>query len=210
MKKFITLTVLLSVFTISLFATNYEEMMAANIEKVYKVKTPAEFTELANQFKRIANVEKEKWMPGYYAAYSYVRATLLGEMETKENQKYLDLAQTEIDNIQKRNSKESEIYALQAFIYQLRITSPAKGYKYSKLSNEALTVAEKLNSENPRIYYLRGSNTLHTPKMFGGGKDKAKPLLEKAAAIFESQKTDNKLAPTWGNYHNNILLEKCN
>ncbi len=209
MKRIITLTVLLSVFAISLFANNYNEVMKENIEKIYNAETAAELTDLANQFQRIANVEKEKWMPGYYAAYCFTSATIVSNINTDEKHKYLDLAQAEIDKALKVTSEESEVYALQALIYQLRITDMSKGYKYSKLSLEALTVAEKLNPENPRIYYLRGSNSFHTPKMFGGGKDKARPLLEKAAAIFEAQKTDNKLAPTWGSYHNNILLKKC-
>ena len=210
MKRIITLTVLLSAFAISLFASNYEEVMKENIEKIYKAKTPSELIELANQFTRIANVEKGKWLPGYYAAYCFTRSTLIAEMEKEEAQKQLDLAQAEIDKAMKTGHDESEIYALQALVYQLRITDMSKGYKYSKLSNEALVVAEKLNSENPRVYYLKGSNTFHTPKMFGGGKEKAKPYLEKAAAMFAKQNPDDKLSPSWGAFHNNILLGQCN
>lgn len=210
MKKIIALTVLLVAITTTLFAKNYEETMAENIEKIYKSATPVELTNLANQFKRIANVEKGKWLPGYYAAYCFTRATVISEISNDEKQKNLDLAQAEIDKILESNSKESEIYALQAFVYQLRITNAVKGYKYSKLSMESLTVAEKLNPENPRIYYLKGSNTFHTPKMFGGGKEKAKPYLEKAAEMFEDQKPENKLSPSWGDYHCNELLKQCN
>jgi len=36
--------------------------MKENIEKIYKAKTPTELIELANQFTRIANVEKGKWL----------------------------------------------------------------------------------------------------------------------------------------------------
>jgi hypothetical protein len=86
----------------------------------------------------------------------------------------------------------------------------SKGYKYSKLAGESIEKAEKLNPENPRVYYLRGSNTFHTPKFFGGGAENAKPDLEKAAHIFSTQKPANKLAPSWGEYHNQQLLNKCN
>jgi len=209
MKKIITLSVLLSVFTINLFSSNYEEIMVTNIEKIYKATTPTELADLANQFQRIANVEKEKWMPGYYAAYCFTRATIVSNINTNEKHKYLDLAQAEINKTLKVTSEESEVYTLQALIYQLRITDMSKGYKYSKLTLEALTVAKKLNPENPRIYYLKGSNTFHTPKMFGGGKEKAKPFLIKAAGMFENQKDSNKLLPTWGSAHCNNLLRQC-
>jgi len=85
----------------------------------------------------------------------------------------------------------------------------SKGYKYSRLAAEAIGVAEKLNPQNPRVYYLRGSNTFHTPKMFGGGKEKAKPDLEKAASMFESQKSESEIAPSWGAEHNAGLLKQC-
>lgn len=209
MKTIIT-TIFIAAFASALFANNYEETMAKNIEKIYKSKTSTELTDLANQFQRIANVEKDKWLPGYYAAYCFTRSTVVSEMKTEEIHKQLDLAQAEIEKVLKVASKESEIFALQGLVYQLRITDAAKGYKYSSLSNEALAVAEKLNAENPRIYYLKGSNTFHTPKMFGGGKKKAKPFLEKAAEIFANEKAENKLSPSWGMNHCNELLKQCN
>ena len=210
MKTIITLTVLLAVFTSTAFSSNYEETMKTNIQKIQQSNSSDELTELAARFQRIANAEKDQWLPGYYSAYCYVSTTFFDEMNADDVHKQLDLAQAEIDKIVKIAPKESEIYALQAFIYQLRITDMSKGMKYSSLSNEALTTAEKLNPENPRVYYLTGSNTFHTPKMFGGGKEKAKPLFEKASKMFETQKPENELLPDWGKEHNNRLLGECN
>ena len=45
--------------------------------------------------------------------------------------------------------------------------------------------------------------------MFGGGKENAKPDLEKAAEMFENQKDTNELSPTWGSVHCNNLLQQC-
>ena len=130
-------------------------------------------------------------------------------MEAEKIHQQLDNAQNQIDKLLKNHDRESEIYALQAFIYQIRITDMSKGYKYSKLSNEALGLAEKLNPENPRVYYLRGTNTFHTPKMFGGGKENARPDLEKAARLFNTQSKENDLEPSWGAAHNQELLKLC-
>jgi hypothetical protein len=209
MKTMFTLTVLLAVLTSAAFSSNYEEAMKTNILKINESKSAAELTTLANQFQRISNAEKDKWLPGYYAAYCYVNATFFDELKAKEIHEYLDLAQAEIDKVQKLSPRESEIFALQAFIYQLRITDMSKGYKYSSLATEAINTAEKLNPDNPRVYYLRGSNTFHTPKMFGGGKEKAKPDLAKAAQMFETQKLESEIAPAWGAEHNGQLLKQC-
>lgn len=209
MKTIITTAVLLFAIASAAFPSNYEETMKAKIQKMYEVKNAGELSNLANQFQRIANAEPEKWLPNYYAAYSLVRSTFFDDMKNDNIHQQLDLAQTEIDKAKKKAPKESEIYALQAFVYQLRITDMSKGYKYSKLAGEAIGTAERLNPENPRVYYLRGSNTFHTPKMFGGGAANAKPDLEKAAGMFEAQKPESEIAPSWGAEHNKQLLQQC-
>jgi hypothetical protein len=130
-------------------------------------------------------------------------------MDADDTHKQLDKAQNIIDQLLKKKYNESEIYVLQTFIYQLRITDMSKGAKYSRKAAEAIAIAEKLNPVNPRVYYLRGSNTYHTPKFFGGGAEKAKPDLEKAAKMFETTEPKGTLLPSWGGDHNNHLLSQC-
>ena len=209
MKTILMFTILMTAFSATVFSANYEETMKVNIQKLNTEFTISGLTNLANQFERIANAETGKWHPGYYAVYCYVWATAVGEIPAEDKHKLLDLAQVQMDVLQKSFKKESEIFALQAFLYQMRITDMSKGFKYSSLASEALEEAEKINPNNPRIYYLRGNNTFHTPKAFGGGKEKAKPMFEKAAALFESQKPANAIEPAWGSEHNKQMLAEC-
>jgi hypothetical protein len=210
MKTILMFTILMTAFSSTVFSANYEETMKVNIQKLNTEFTISGLTSLANQFERIANTESGKWHPRYYTAYCYVWATAVGKMPAEDKHKLLDLAQSQMDILQKSFKKESEIFALQAFLYQMRITDMSKGFKYSSLASEALEEAEKLNPNNPRVYYLRGNNKFHTPKAFGGGKEKAKPMFEKAAALFESQKPANAIEPAWGSEHNKQMLAECN
>ena len=203
---FALLTLLLS---FPVFAADYEAAMKANVQKLNEAKTTAEFTVLAAQFERVANAEPSKWLPRYYVAYCYVSAITMNKLEAEEIHKQLDIAQKQLDLLEKSFKNESEILVLQAFVYQMRITDMAKGMKYSMLAGETLDEAEKLNANNPRIYYLRGMNTFHTPKAFGGGKEKAKPLFEKAKSLFGSQKPATSVDPNWGEFHNNQMLAEC-
>jgi len=209
MKTILMITILMTAFSAKVFSANYEETMKANIQKLNTEFTTAGLTNLASQFERIANAEPGKWHPKYYTAYCYVWATAIGEMPAEDKHKLLDMAQLQMDALLKTFKNESEIFALQAFAYQMRITDMSKGFKYSSLASEALEEAEKLNPNNPRVYYLRGNNTFHTPKAFGGGKEKAKPMFEKAAALFESQKPANAIEPAWGSEHNKQMLAEC-
>ena len=207
------LTILFSLltllFSLPVFAADYEATMKANVQKLNEAKTVTEFTELADQFERIANAEPAKWLPRDYVAYCYVSAITMNKLEAEEIHKKLDIAQIQLDMLEKSFKNESEIHVLQAFVYQMRITDMAKGMKYSMLAGEKLDDAEKLNANNPRIYYLRGMNTFHTPKAFGGGKEKAKPLFEKAKSLFASQKPASSIDPNWGEWHNNQMLTEC-
>jgi hypothetical protein len=209
MKKIVLLVLMVCALSFISGAADYKEVMAGNIQKMYQARTLDELTDLANQFDRISLAEKNEWFPGYYAAYCYGSIVIFCNVSNEERQKYLDMAQAQIDNILKRVQNESEIYVLQAFVYQLRITDASQGYTYSVKSNEALGQAERLNPGNPRVYYLKGSNTFYTPENYGGGPKVAKPLLEKAAKMFATQVIENKLLPNWGSEHNNQLLSQC-
>ncbi|MDO8952906.1 MAG: hypothetical protein Q7U86_09795 [Draconibacterium sp.] len=210
MKTILMLTILTLAFSVKGFSSSYEETMTANIQKMNVEFTTSGLTSLAGQFERIANAESGKWQPRYYAAYCYVWATAISEMPAGDKHKLLDLAQAQMDILLKSVKKESEIFVLQAFLYQMRITDMGKGMKYSGLASEALDEAEKLNPNNPRIYYVRGNNVYNTPKAFGGGKEKAKPLFAKASGLFETQKPANAIEPAWGSEHNNKMLAMCN
>lgn len=91
----------------------------------------------------------------------------------------------------------------------MRITDAATGMKFSVLSNEAIDKAIELNANNPRAYYCKGNNVLHTPAMFGGGKDNAKALFEKAAELFKKEESADRFNPTWGSEHNQQMLSYC-
>jgi hypothetical protein len=204
------LAFIMLLFSFPVFAADYEETMKTNIQKIGEAKTLADYTALASQFERIANVEKDKWHPAYYAVLCYVNAVAMLQLSEDEKSAQLDKAQPIMDNLEKNFKNESEVFALQGFLYEMRIMEMASAMKYSSLATEVLEEAEKLNPANPRVYYLQGMNIFHTPKAFGGGKEKAMPLFGKAKSLFESQKPASALYPNWGEWHNNHMLAECN
>ena len=70
--------------------------------------------------------------------------------------------------------------------------------KYAPLAQEALTMARKLNEENPRVYLLEAQDKFYTPEQFGGSKTKARELFELAQKKFETFKPATELDPNWG------------
>ena len=66
----------------------------------------------------------------------------------------------------------------------------------------------QLNPNNPRLYYLQGAGIFGTPEQFGGGKEKAKPVFEKAVALFKSGNV-KALYPRWGQKQAEDMLAQC-
>lgn len=207
--------VLLLVLTLSLssvFAQNssYEGIMKKNIDLLYEASNESDYQILTNSFEIIANKEETKWLPLYYVGLTKVYMSYSVKDSDKKDL-YLDEAQKFLDKAFTLNSNESELIVLQGFLHQARISvSPvSRGQKYSVLANNSFDKAEKINSENPRIYYLKGMSVLNMPKMFGGGKENALPLFQKAKEKFDKFTVLNELYPNWGSQSNEQRLNYC-
>ncbi len=188
----------------------YYKNMGQNLQKFGTAQTIEDWQTLANQFDRIANVEKTEWLPSYYAAQSTIFMSFQEQDKSKVDA-YLDQAQKFLDRAMEIKQDESEIHVLQGLLYQARIgVDPmARGQKYSMMASSCFEKAKELNAENPRIYYLEGMSVMNTPEMFGGGKKNALPLLQLANEKFEKFAPSTQLSPNWGKENNLEQLSIC-
>ena len=211
MKK-IALLLVLTISLSNVFSQNpsYNEVMKKNKDLFVKASNISEYQDVANKFEIVVNKETTKWLPLYYVALAKV---FMSHKEKDGDKKdlYLDDAQKFVDKALAINSNESEIIVLQGFLHQARISvSPiSRGQRYSSMSNNSFSKAAKINSENPRAYYLMGMNVLNTPAMFGGGKEKALPLFQKAKQKYDNFIVSNELLLNWGAKGNKERLEYC-
>ncbi len=122
------------------------------------------------------------------------------EPDPAKKDEMLDQAQKFLDQAMAIAPNESELYMLQGFLYPSRINIDpmARGMKYIGEMNKALDKALELNPDNPRVYYLRATMTLHTPEAYGGGAAKALPLYRAADEKFRIFKPKTELSPNWG------------
>jgi len=188
---------------------DYVGAMLNTITMMNEVSGIEETVRCANMFERIGRVERDKWMPYYYAAYSLVVLSY-DVKDMTERDEILDIAQGLLDSAMYRAPGESEVHVLQAFLYPSRIlVDPAgRGMTYVEKMFQSLEKAKSLNPDNPRIYFMEAVNLLNMPPSFGGGPEVAKPLFETAAEKFKAFQTDDPLWPSWGEKENSIELEK--
>lgn len=199
MKKLMITLVLVSLFCVGFSNEAYQKAMSLSIEKLFQSKSIPEYVEVANQFERISKIEKTEWQPLYYASFAYIMISYQEPDNSKKDQ-YLDQAQKYLDQAMAIESNESELYMLQGFLYPSRINIDPmnRGMTYIAEMNKALDKSLALNSDNPRVYYLRATMTLHMPEAYGGGAAKAFPMYEIAVEKFKIFKPKTAVSPNWG------------
>ncbi|MBN2613504.1 MAG: hypothetical protein JXB00_18255 [Bacteroidales bacterium] len=209
MKK-MTLTLVLTVLTLSLFSQDYNRAMLDGIDSLNHIKKMEDFQQVANYFERIADAEPNEWLPGYYAAYCYIVLSFR-EQDAAKKATIVNKGENLVNKILKIKSEESEIYALQGMLYQAFITLDYQNNatEYSMKAEASFDKAIELNPENPRSYYLKGMNLMYTPEAYGGGMKAACPLITRANELFENFTKANDLMPDWGKDYNAQLLKKC-
>ncbi len=210
---------LLSSFVIcSEYSDRYYKSMDKGIEMFDSSKTEVDFLKVSNYFYRISQVIKTDWLSSYYYAYANTSLSMMQE-DNDLKEEYLDKALNILapfDTLKTASLDSiamSEIYTLRAMIYvgKIFINPMINGMKYGPLSEQNIEKAKKLNVTNPRPYYLSGQSKFYTPSAFGGGVDKALPILKDALDYYDNFKP-KKYWPNWGyddcKYLYNQALEK--
>lgn len=177
----------------------YESAMKANIARLDSMTMKNNQLEVANNFTRIGDAEKNQWLPYYYAAYALAKK---GITDSKANRDELADKATELLNkssaiLGKENSEIDVVRSMIATAHLL--VDPQSTYMtYGPESSDWLKKAIALDSTNPRPYLVTAEGVFNTPESFGGGKDAAKPLFDKAAQLFSTFKPATALSPDWG------------
>lgn len=209
--------VMLSVFLSFIFLTSaladdkYEKAMRSNLEKIDAAQSSEDLIKVANNFERIANAEKDKWLPYYYSSMLYVLASFRDSVNTQRDI-YLDKAVEFINKADSLEPDNSEIYTMKGMIGQARmqIDPMNRWQKYGTESSGNFKRAMEIDTLNPRPEYLIGVGTFYTPVEFGGGPAAAKPILENSLKKYEQFKPENDLMPNWGKEFVEQILEQIN
>lgn len=164
-----------------------------------------DWRELANSFKRIADVEKTEWLPYYYAAYSHVMTGYMlagsgGTGFADKTDPEADQAEALLNKAEEIGKESSEIYCIRKMIASLRLTADPMNRYQTQLGiiSSSLAKAKALDPANPRISLLEGQDKFYTPEEYGGSKAEAKVLFEDAVKKFEAFKPASIIHPQWG------------
>lgn len=208
MKPILILTViLLSVVELYGQEDKFTRAMLGNIKKAESAITLNDYQDLANSYARIAEAEKSEWTPWYYAALYNLLINFQDTIDVRK-EKYISLAQRQIEAGLKIRPDETEFFVLKIMSYFAEMAvDPMKGMTLMGEVNSLISQAKTVNPDNPRIYLEEAEAVYNIPPEFGGGKEKAMPILLLAKEKFDKFTSVDPLAPSWGKDRCEELLE---
>ncbi|PLX02929.1 MAG: hypothetical protein C0595_08840 [Marinilabiliales bacterium] len=209
-KSMLAITLVMMSLTAVSGTNSFDKLMKENLKALRVNTEDVNFIELADNFAKIAENNPNRFEPLYYSAYCYIIGSWQFDNPATKTE-LLSKANVAIDKGLLLSPENDELLVLKAFYYQAMImTNPQKfGQPYSIKASELFSKVQGLEPSNPRAQFLLAQNTYYTPVEYGGGKDRALPLFEKAAGFFKSQDTSNYLAPIWGEQTNKQMILKC-
>ena len=204
-----TLSLLFLFLSVSIAAIcqseRYESAMKAHVDRLDSLKSAAEWLDAANAFERIAEAEKNQWLPYYYASLGQVMTGFMSgtpgtPFGADKTDPIADKAEQLVLKAEAISKENSEIFVLKKMIASLRmLADPMNRWQtFGPQAAEFLQQAKKLNPDNPRVYYLEGQDKFYTPEEFGGSKTEAKALFEESMKKYEAFKPESPLHPQWG------------
>jgi hypothetical protein len=203
--------ILFSFCSTLLFANDkYEQVMQTNIQSIYKAQTAEEMQQSINIFERIGAAEKSKWEPFYYASFGYIMMATREEDGAKRDV-LLDKATQVLEKASAIQKNDSEIIALEGFIYMMRVTvDPAtRGQQYSGLAMQTFGKALGLNPNNPRAMALMAQMEFGTAQFFKSPTTSACEKATNAIAMFDATSSVGPLAPRWGKETAMQVAKQC-
>jgi hypothetical protein len=200
------ITVLFSTLAGKAQNEKFNQAMLANIEKSKTATTQADFQDLANNFERIASARKTEWTAWYYAAF-YNLVLNFREPDMTKKMKYVTLAEEQIEAGLALKPEETELMVIRVMSYYAEMAiDPAKGMSLLGEANALIDKAKSINPDNPRIYMEQAEAINAMPAEFGGGVEKARPILLLAKEKFDKFVPADQLAPDWGKDRCELLL----
>jgi hypothetical protein len=207
MKKLLVVVSMLLMANVN--AQKFEAAMEKGMMQFKDAKSPEEMLATSAFFERVAEAEKDKWLPYYYAAQTQILAAWMNPKSDKD--KLAEKANSLILKAELISANNSEIYCLKQMtaVLQLTVDAMNRWQTYGAIASEAIAKAKAADTSNPRPYLLEGQYLMNVPEAFGGGKAVAKKILEKSLTLFESFQSASPFHPNWGKDQATTALAAC-
>ncbi len=198
------LIVLVPIFVLAQSETTIDSLIIKGKQKLHQAVNVWEEQDLVAArafFERLQTDPTYPWLIHYYIALADYRliSFCFSKKDKDKVKQYIDDGIEHLKACLELNEDFAEAHSLLSLLYGNKIgTNPLLGMTLGPKSGIEMEKAMELQSHNPRTHLIAGLSANFTPKLFGGGKKKAKIAFQKAIAYFDLFKLENPLLPDWG------------
>ncbi|MBL7905542.1 MAG: hypothetical protein JNL22_11020 [Bacteroidales bacterium] len=189
----------------------YYQAMGENLGGYAQCRSVEDFQALGNTFARIAETEKNEWLPAYYHAHCYIIMSFIEQADPKKKDAYLDVAEKSINRITEMAPGEADVFALQAMFYTARlVVNPMeRGQQYGMLSGQAIGRAMGIDPTNPRARLIKLQNDMGTAQFYGKDVTEFCEQARTLVAGWDNFKPVSPLHPNWGKDQAEGIVKSC-
>ncbi|MEJ2627470.1 MAG: tetratricopeptide repeat protein [bacterium] len=162
---------------------------------------PADMQQARAYFERLLSDTTYPWLIHYYIGYIDMRLfhVFFSEESKEEAKLFIENGIEHVEKAVEIKDDFGEGYALLSSLLGNKISlNPMLGMTLGMKSGIMISRAFKLAPENPRVSLIAGESAYYTPRIFGGGKEKAMENLKKAIEFFQTNQPQSSLHPSWG------------
>lgn len=205
MKRIIIILIAFISFS-SMAQGNYEKGMA----KAFELWSSQKPTEAANMFERIASVEKDNWLPSYWAAYVNIIHSF-GEKDKNKLTAQLNKAQDLLNDATAISKENPEIMIVQALLHTAWIAYDGQTYgmKLSGSVAQLYAKAQGIDPTNPRVILNKAEWDMGSAKFFGQDTKPFCKDVERSLELFANFKAESAFHPDWGEDRAKQILQDC-
>jgi hypothetical protein len=170
-----------------------------------------DFQQVANQFDRIANVEKGNWLPAYHAAYVKVMMAAM-EQDLQKKDPYLDAAQQNLDAVETMEHDVVERLALQGFLTMIRMSvDPARGMELGMDCGMVVNQAYNMNDQNPRAVLMLAQFNHGSASYMGQDTSESCAMFDEVIKLLDEAESDDSdpFLPNWGRNMASMMQQQC-
>jgi tetratricopeptide (TPR) repeat protein len=152
-------------------------------------------------FERLLSDPTYPWLVHYYIGFVDMRIFhyYFSQEKKDEAKEFADDGIAHLEKAVELKNDFAEAYALLSAMYGNKIAlNPMLGMTLGQKSGSMIQRAFEIDPENPRVSFIAGQSAYYTPKMFGGGKEKALQYIQKAVSFFQTFQPERSIDPDWG------------